>query len=186
MSALFFGPAPVSAGMTVLTQGTGGVSCFAIQLAAAAGATVIATSSSKEKLRLAKQLGATHLINYSITPDWSTRVLELTNGHGVDHVVDVAGAGTIEQSLKATRQGGFVSVIGNLSTNQKVDIVEPLFFGAKSMRGIFGADKEVIDALMRFVDEKGISPLWGKSSNGRMRDWPSNCWAGERWRARLL
>ena len=145
----------------MLTQGTGGVSCFAIQFAAAVGATVIATSSSDEKLELAKQLGATHLINYTKTPDWSSRVLELTHGRGVDHVVDVVGATSIEQSLMAVRQGGLISVIGNLSGRQKVDIVEPLFFGAKTMRGVFGASNEVIVALAKLVEKHSIEPYVG-------------------------
>jgi NADPH:quinone reductase-like Zn-dependent oxidoreductase len=92
-------------GKTVLTQGTGGVSCFAIQLASAAGARVIATSSTAEKLKAASAMGATDLINYKATPEWAEEVLKLTAGKGVDLVVEVGGAATIEQSLKATRQG---------------------------------------------------------------------------------
>ena len=167
MSALFFGPVPVTAGMTVLTQGTGGVSCAAIQLASAAGATVIATSSSAEKLEVARKLGATHLINYSKTSDWAARVLELTGDVGVDHVVDVVGAETIEGSLRAARQGGHISVIGNLGERKNVNVVEPLFFGAKSMRGIFGVSDEVLGALMRFVEEKRVKPFIGRELGWR-------------------
>lgn len=95
------------------------------------GATVIATSSSDVKLKIAEKLGATHLINYKTTPEWADEVLRLTNGEGVDHVVEVGGAQTIEQSLKATRQGGVVSVVGILSETKKFDIVPALLFGAK-------------------------------------------------------
>ena len=95
------------------------------------GATVIATSSSDEKLKVAEKLGATHLINYNATPEWADEVLRLTNGNGVDHVVDVGGGQTIEQSLKATRQGGVVSVVGILSETKKYDIVPALLYGAK-------------------------------------------------------
>lgn len=119
------------AGKTVLTQGTGGVSCFAIQLASAAGARVIATSSSDEKLQAAKKMGAAALINYKTTPDWADEVLRLTGGKGVDLVVEVGGAATIEQSLKAARLGGTVVVIGILSSTQKMDLVPAILFGGK-------------------------------------------------------
>lgn len=88
-------------GMTILTQGTGGVSCALIQLAHASGLTVIATSSSDTKLEIAKKLGATHTINYKTTPDWASETLKLTNGKGVDHVLDVVG--DLENSLRAVR-----------------------------------------------------------------------------------
>ena len=119
-------------GKTVLTQGTGGVSCFAIQLASAAGARVIATSSTDEKLKAAKAMGATDLINYKATPDWADEALRLTGGRGVDLVVEVAGAATIEQSLKATRQGGTVVVIGILTASKQADLVPAILYGAKT------------------------------------------------------
>jgi NADPH:quinone reductase-like Zn-dependent oxidoreductase len=109
-------------GKTVLTQGTGGVSCFAIQLASAAGARVIATSSTKERLESAKAMGATDLINYKTTPEWADEALKLTGGKGVDLVIEVGGAATIEQSLKATRQGGTVVVIGILTASKQMDL----------------------------------------------------------------
>jgi NADPH:quinone reductase-like Zn-dependent oxidoreductase len=96
-------------------QGTGGVSIFALQFGVMAGARVIITSSSDEKLARAKQLGAWATINYKTTPDWAKRTLELTNGEGADHVVEVGGAGTLEQSFKAARIGGTVSLIGVLT-----------------------------------------------------------------------
>ncbi len=138
---------------TVLTQGTGGVSCFGIQVcvscnpspivvksdrsfqfAAALGARVIATSSSDEKLKLAKGLGASDLINYNTTPNWADEVLRLTNGTGVDLVLEVGGAGTIEQSLKALRRGGTAAMIGFLTESHKYDIIPTIVFGAKSCK----------------------------------------------------
>lgn len=83
------GSVPLKAGDVVLVEGTGGVSIFGLQFAVASGATVIATSSSDEKLKIAKKLGAKHLINYRTTPDWDEEVLKITNGRGVDHVLEV-------------------------------------------------------------------------------------------------
>ncbi|KAH9946712.1 hypothetical protein B0H21DRAFT_693184 [Amylocystis lapponica] len=110
-SALF-GPVPVKGGDTVLIQGTGGVSIFALQFAVACGATVIVTSSSDVKLQVASQLGAKHLINYMTTPDWEQEVLRLTDGRGVDHIIEVGGAGTLAKSVTAVAYGGWISVIG--------------------------------------------------------------------------
>jgi len=105
----------IKAGARVLVQGTGGVSVFALQFAKAMGATVIATSSSNEKLARMKALGADHLINYKETPDWGTKVLEITGGRGVDHVVEVGGSGTLDQSMIAAKNGGHVALIGVLA-----------------------------------------------------------------------
>ena len=111
-NALLGGNPVLKGGDTVLVQGTGGVSIFGLQLAVASGATVIVTSSSDEKLEIAKRLGATHLINYKTTPDWGDEVLRLTNGRGVDHVLEVGGPGTITNSAKALAFGGNLSLIG--------------------------------------------------------------------------
>jgi alcohol dehydrogenase len=100
---------------TVLTQGTGGVSLFALQFARARGATVIATSSSAERLRRLETLGANHVINYREDPEWGRTVRALTQGRGVDHVVEVGGAGTLQQSIRAVRVGGTISLIGVLA-----------------------------------------------------------------------
>ena len=103
------------AGQTVLIQGTGGVSLFALQIAKMHGATVILTSSSDEKLDRGRRLGARHIINYKSTPDWDKTAKGLTNNIGVDHVVEVGGQGTIARSLSAVRPAGHVHVIGVLS-----------------------------------------------------------------------
>ena len=107
--------ARIKPGDVVLTQGTGGVSIFALQMAKAAGATVISTSSSDEKLEKLKALGADHLVNYRQTPEWGTAAAALTGGRGVDVVVEIGGAGTLGQSVTATRIGGHVSLIGVLA-----------------------------------------------------------------------
>ena len=105
----------VKPGDTVLVQGSGGVSVFALQFAKAAGGRVIATSSSGEKLERLRELGADHLINYKETPAWGAKALEITGGRGVDCVVEIGGAGTLDQSMMATRVGGHVALIGVLA-----------------------------------------------------------------------
>ena len=102
-------------GSTVLVQGSGGVSIFALQFAKAAGARVIATSSSDYKLARLKDLGADELINYKAVPAWGAKAMELTGGRGVDCVVEIGGAGTLDQSMIATRVGGHVALIGVLA-----------------------------------------------------------------------
>lgn len=101
-------------GETVLVQGTGGVSIFALQLAKLAGARVIATSSSDEKLQRARELGADAVINYRKKPQWSRDVLQLTGGRGIDHVVEVGGVNTLSESLESIAVGGNIYVIGYL------------------------------------------------------------------------
>jgi len=105
----------IGPGSCVLTQGSGGVSVFALQFAKAAGARVIATSSSDAKLARLRELGADHVINYRDTPQWGAAVLELTDGVGVDEVVEIGGSGTLPQSIEATRVGGHISLIGVLT-----------------------------------------------------------------------
>ncbi|KAH7370003.1 putative alcohol dehydrogenase [Rhexocercosporidium sp. MPI-PUGE-AT-0058] len=152
MNALSFGPLKMERGMTVLTMGTGG-------LAASMGCTVISTSSTAGKLTQAKSLGATHTINYTITPDWDIEVLRLTGGKGVDHALDVGGSGTIEKSLRAVRRGGLVTCIGFLGGMGSVDVVMGLIGGAKMLRGVYGIYKTHCEALLELVNEHQIHPL---------------------------
>jgi NADPH:quinone reductase-like Zn-dependent oxidoreductase len=105
----------LKAGDTVLTLGTDGVSIFAAQLAVAMGAEVIATSSSDEKLARLRDMGVAHTINYRTDTEWGASVQALTQGHGVDHVIEVGGPGTLPQSIKACRIGGHISLIGVLT-----------------------------------------------------------------------
>lgn len=107
--------ADIGKGDIVVTQGTGGVSLFTVQLANELGATVILTSSSDEKLKVGSTLGATHLINYRATPDWDTEVKRLTGGRGADLIVDLGGPATLAQSVHSARVGGTIAVIGVLS-----------------------------------------------------------------------
>ena len=110
-----FEQAKLTVGETVLLLGTGGVSIFALQFAKMAGAKVILTSSSDAKLERAKAMGADETINYKTTPDWEKKVWDMTGKRGVDHVVEVGGAGTLDKSLQSTRTGGTVSIIGVLT-----------------------------------------------------------------------
>jgi NADPH:quinone reductase-like Zn-dependent oxidoreductase len=105
----------VTVGDIVVTQGTGGVSLFAVQLAKARGAAVILTSSSDAKLAIGEQLGADHLINYRSSPDWEREVRRITHGHGADLVVDLGGPETLPKSVVACRMDGTVAIVGVLS-----------------------------------------------------------------------
>jgi len=109
----------LTAGQWVLTQGTGGVSIFAVQFAKAAGARVIATTSSSDKAKLLEKLGADHIINYRETADWGAKAKELTGGVGVDHVVEVAGPNSMAQSLASIKIDGVITIIGFVDTNKK-------------------------------------------------------------------
>jgi NADPH:quinone reductase-like Zn-dependent oxidoreductase len=142
----------LKAGQTVLVQGTGGVSIFALQFAKMAGARVIVTSSSDEKLSRAKALGADETINYSTTPEWAKAALELTGGVGVDHVVEVGGAGTLNQSLDAAKVGGRILVIGVLSGFSQ-QIAMPTLFG-KNLRmiGLSVGSREMFEGMVAAIN----------------------------------
>ncbi len=158
-NALMCGPRAVRPGSSVLTLGTGGVSVFAIQFAAAAGARVISTSSSDQKLERARALGATDTINYKTTPDWEKAVQELTGGRGVDHVVEVGGPGTLPRSLRSVRRGGEVNVIGLLSGGGGE--INPLVLipRAATMRGIYVGSREMFQEMNRAIVENRIEPV---------------------------
>src|SRR3546814_4274208 len=140
-----FGMKPIMAGQTVLTLGTGGVSIFALQLAHAAGARVIATSSSDEKLARARALGAAEPINYRATADWASEVRRLTGGRGVDMVVGVGGPGTLGRSIAATARGGSVQMIGVLSSAQ-IDPL-PILWGGVIVRGLMVGSGEMFEGM---------------------------------------
>ena len=148
----------MQAGDTILVLGTGGVSIFALQFAAIAGAKAIITSSSDAKLERAKQLGAAECINYKTTPDWDKRVLELTDGAGVDHVVEVGGVGTLEKSLQAVRIGGTVSLIGVLTGSGTMD---PMAILRKSIRmqGIYVGSRAMFEAMNRAMSLHTVRPV---------------------------
>jgi NADPH:quinone reductase-like Zn-dependent oxidoreductase len=149
----------LKAGDTVLVQGTGGVSIFALQFAKRMGATVIATSSSEEKLERARALGADHLINYRRDTDWATKVLEMTNGRGVDNVVEVGGPGTLGQSIRACRIGGHIALIGVLTGIAGQVPTAELMRRQQKLQGlIVGSRMNQVD-MIRAIDANGIKPV---------------------------
>lgn len=156
-NALMEGPRPVKPGDTVLVLGTGGVSLLALQIAKAAGATVIATSSSDEKLERVRALGADHVINYRTTPEWGAEAARIAGG-GVDKVVEVGGAGTLKQSIAAVGFAGEIALIGVLTREGDTNPHGLMFKGA-SIRGIFVGSKGMAQRLNAFVDAHGIKPV---------------------------
>jgi NADPH:quinone reductase-like Zn-dependent oxidoreductase len=152
----------VKSGDVVVVQGTGGVSIFALQFAKAAGATVIITSSSDEKLERAKALGADHLINYRATPDWAKAVRKITGNRGADHVVEVGGAGTFEQSLRAIRLGGKIAVIGILGGFVKDLNVAAIFGSNAFIHGVTVGNRAHFEAMTRAIEANGIKPVIDK------------------------
>jgi len=152
----------VKPGDVVLVQGTGGVSIFALQFAKAAGATVIVTSSSDEKLERARALGADHFINYKSTPDWAKEVRKLTGNRGADHIIEVGGAGTFEQSLRAVRLGGKIAVIGILGGFVKDLNVAAIFATNATIHGITVGSHEQFESMTRAIEAMGIKPVIDK------------------------
>lgn len=148
----------IKEGDTVLTLGTGGVSIFAIQLAKAFGAKVIATSSSNEKLAKVRELGADETINYREREDWDKAVLELTDGRGVDHVVEVGGAGTLAKSVKAVRVGGHIALIGALDMAGAFNPI-PVFMKAVRVQGIFVGSRQMFEDLNAFITKERLMPV---------------------------
>ena len=145
-------------GDTVLCQGTGGVSLFALQFAKAAGAEVTITSSSNDKLERAKGLGAHHVINYREREDWDTVALELTNKRGVDHVVEIGGPGTLQRSMRAVKTGGHIAVIGVVAGKGEFTNV-PIFMKALKLIGVFVGSRVMFEDMNRFVTDKSIRPV---------------------------
>ncbi|KAJ7671881.1 hypothetical protein B0H17DRAFT_192987 [Mycena rosella] len=137
-NALLSGFEPLKAGDTILVQGTGGVAIFVLQFVVASGATAIVISSSDEKLKIATKLGAKHVINYNTTPSWDQEVLKLTNGLGVDHVIEIAGNSTLARSISSVRISGSISILGllgGLDNVPAVDIVYPCVSKGLNIRG---------------------------------------------------
>lgn len=154
-----FADAHLKPGDTVLVQGSGGVSVFALQFAKLAGARVIATSSSDEKLERLKALGADELINYQCTPDWGMAARELTGGLGVDHVVDIGGAQTLENSMLATRVGGHVAIIGILSGRECHLPLGIAMARHLRLQGLLVGSRRQQQDMVRAIDASGIRPV---------------------------
>jgi NADPH:quinone reductase-like Zn-dependent oxidoreductase len=149
----------LAAGETVLVIGTGGVSVFALQIAKAMGATVVATTSSDAKLERLKALGADHAINYRTHEDWGVRVRDWTGGLGVDHVVEVGGPATMGQSMQAVRVGGHMSMIGVL-TGFSGDIPLALLLQRQiRAQGITVGNREHQKQFVRGIDATGLKPV---------------------------
>lgn len=150
---------PAQPGDTVLIQGTGGVAIFALQFAKALGLRTIVTSSSDEKLERAEALGADHLINYKSTPKWGRAAREFTAGRGVDHVIEVGGAGTLEQSLRAVRIGGRIASIGVLSGATTELTLPLLFMQHVTLQGITVGSRDAHKQMNRFIAQHALRPL---------------------------
>lgn len=155
----------VQSSETVLIEGTGGVSLFAMQFANALGAKTIVTSSSDEKLEKARGLGAAETINYAKDPDWAARVVELTRGEGVDHVIEVVGGENLNKALEAVKISGTISFIGLIAglsapintfqfVNKNVDL-----------HGIETGSREMFEEMNRFIEEKDIKPVIDRVSS---------------------
>ncbi len=155
-----YGGSGLRPGETVLVLGTGGVSVFASQFAHAAGARLIATSSSTEKVARLRELGPVDGINYRERPEWQDAVLELTGGRGADHVVEVGGAGTLSRSVAAARIGGQVALIGVLTGGQ----INPALIMRRNvtLRGIFVGSREMFEAMNRAISQHELRPVIDK------------------------
>jgi NADPH:quinone reductase-like Zn-dependent oxidoreductase len=149
--------ARIVAGQSVLVQGTGGVSIFALQLAALMGAQVLVTSSSDAKLARARELGAAHGINYKSVPEWDKAAVEWSGG-GVDHVVEVGGPGTLAQSLRAIRIGGRITLIGVLSGAAEINPML-IFSRRANLQGISVGSTQMFEAMNRAIAASGMKPV---------------------------
>ena len=146
-------------GDTVLVQGTGGVSIFALQFAKMAGATVIATSSSDEKLERLKALGADHVINYRNDTNWGETARALTGGRGVDHVIEVGGPSTLEQSMIAVRVAGHISIIGILSGVAGEMNFVPALIKQVRLQGVLVGSRTQQQDMVRAINATGMRPV---------------------------
>jgi len=153
----------VKSGDTVLVLGTGGVSLFALQFAKAAGARVIATSSSDEKLEKLKRLGADAVINYKAVPDWGQKAKDLTDGRGVDHVIEVGGPGTLTQSIKACRTGGHIALIGVLTGFAGEVALPEIFVRQLRISGIFVGSRADQQDMIRAITASRLKPVVDRS-----------------------
>jgi len=145
-------------GDSVLVQGTGGVSIFALQFARLAGARVIATSSSDEKLARARELGASDGINYKTTPAWDKRVRELTGGQGVDRIIEVGGAGTLPLSTRAIKLGGYIALIGVLTGAGEFNPI-PLLMKNLRLQGIFVGSVAMFESMLKAIEASRLRPV---------------------------
>jgi NADPH:quinone reductase-like Zn-dependent oxidoreductase len=153
----------VKPGDSVLILGTGGVSIFALQFAKAAGARVIATSSSDEKMERLKRLGADEVINYKAVPDWGRKVKELTDGRGVDQVIETGGPDTLMQSIEACRLGGHITLIGVLTGFAGELGFGAMLFGQIRMSAIMVGSRSSQEDMIRAIEVGRLKPVIDKS-----------------------
>lgn len=150
---------PLQPGQSVLCLGTGGVSIFALQFAKAAGARVIITSSSDEKIARAKALGADDAINYKQFPDWEKKVAELTTKRGADHVIEVGGPGTLAKSYKAVAPEGQISLIGLVAGNAGDTNPLTMMMKGANLQGIYVGTTKMFEDMVRAINQSKIKPV---------------------------
>ena len=158
-----FGHAGNVPGDTILLQGTGGVSIFALQFAKLAGFRTIITSSSDDKLALARQLGADETINYKTTPAWDEAARKLTGGLGVDHIIEVGGSNTLALSMKALRIHGAISVIGVLSGADAAIAPTSLLVLSARVQGIFVGSRSMFEQMNKAIELHKVKPVVDKT-----------------------
>ncbi|GAA5175733.1 MULTISPECIES: zinc-dependent alcohol dehydrogenase family protein [Halomonadaceae] len=149
----------IKPGDSVLVLGTGGVSIFALQFAKQMGATVIATSSSDDKIARLRELGADHTLNYKREPEWGKRVKQLTDGRGVDHVIEVGGPGTLPQSIDAVRIGGHIALIGVLTGRGGEVPTAKLMARQASLKGLIVGSRQDQIEMIRGIEVSGLRPV---------------------------
>ncbi|WP_084803220.1 NAD(P)-dependent alcohol dehydrogenase [Bradyrhizobium sp. NAS80.1] len=149
----------IKPGDVVLVQGTGGVALFGLQVAIMAGAHVIVTSSNDNKLERAKALGAFAGVNYRTTPEWSEAVLALTDGRGVDHILELGGPGSFAQSLKAIRSGGRISAIGYLGSSEGGINPLDVFRKQAVVHGISVGSRLALESLLHAMGRSSQRPV---------------------------
>ena len=154
-----FESASLKPGETVLVQGTGGVSVFALQLAKAAGARAIVTSSSEQKRRRAQELGADHVIDYRAEPSWGKAAKAWTGDRGVDLVVEVGGPGTFDQSTAALRYGGTMSILGVLTGTSGPVNTYAIFHHALHIAGVYVGSVEMLERFVSGLTATKIRPI---------------------------
>ncbi|HEY4384787.1 MAG TPA: NAD(P)-dependent alcohol dehydrogenase [Ktedonobacteraceae bacterium] len=153
------GAGSLQAGETVLTLGSGGVSLFTLQFAKLFGARVIATTSSEEKAQRLRAIGADEVVNYRTTLNWHEVVRELTNGRGVDHVVESTSPGTLDLSIKATATPGRVTLVGWLPSDVSQVDIGAFFFNLVTLRPIFGGNRAHFIAMNEAIAQSQLRPI---------------------------
>ncbi|EJD37482.1 NAD(P)-binding protein [Auricularia subglabra TFB-10046 SS5] len=164
-NALLSGLHPLKGGDTVLVEGTGGVSIFALQFALASGAVPIVITSSPEKVEIVRKLGAEHVINYKEVPDWEEEVLRITEGRGVDHVVEVSGTQTLGKAIKCTRYGGSINAVGfvtGVDPGPETNVYILSLMKALVLRGILVGSRTQFEDMNRLISARKIKPVVDK------------------------